>query len=964
MASNSDLPLSQNLAFIETLYERYLHDPASVPARWGSYFEALQAEDARDGGLAATMGPGAKPFTRGPSFEPPPLFRAESVRAGPTKDRRRRSASVQASADFQERVDRLVHSFRVRGHMLAQLDPLGLPRPDQPELDPAYYGFTEGDRREAVAENTSCHPGVETLGELVDCLRDTYCRSIGIQFMHIHDLSVRWWLRDRMETTANRLELGRKEQLRILTRLTDAVIFEEFISRKYPAAKSFSLSGSESLIPLLDLAIEKAGDHGVREIVLAMAHRGRLNVLANILEKSPKDIFREFDDIDPELHVGRGDVKYHLGHNSEWRTASGHKVHLSLCFNPSHLEYVSAVALGRVRAKQDRVNDGERVTGMPILIHGDSAFAGEGVVQETLNLSQLDAYWAGGAIHVVINNQIGFTTPTSQSTSGIYATSVARMLQIPIFHVNGEDPEAVAQVVELAMDFRREFQRDVVIDVYSYRRHGHNEIDEPAFTQPLLYQAIRKRKSVQDGYLEHLLKLGDVTEDEAQEIATERKRQLDKGLEVARSKNYVRGNDNPTGIWEGYFGGPEENADEVSTSIPVERAARLLEALAKVPDDFHPHPKIQRWLAARREMASGKRALDWSAAEALAFGSLATDGHRVRLTGQDSERGTFSHRHAVLHDVQDGHGFMPLKHLAPGQAAVEIHNSSLSEAGVLGFEYGYSLDCPEGLIAWEAQFGDFVNAAQVIIDQFLSSAEDKWNRLSGLVLLLPHAFEGMGPEHSSARLERFLTLAAEDNMQVVYPTTPAQYFHLLRRQALRRWRKPLVVLTPKSLLRNPAATSSLEECVGGRFERILGDGAHPQDVSRILLCSGKIFFDLDQRRQAEGRNDVAIIRVEQLYPFPEKALAAALLPYPATTSLFWVQEEPENMGAWPFMRYRLGEQAFGRLPFQGIFRPASASPATGSASTHRMEQEELLDAAFDRNSTPGKASTTAPWKKN
>ena len=594
--------------------------------------------------------------------------------------------------------------------------------------------------------------GPLTLREILDCLRNTYCRSIGVQFMHIDDLSTRRWLQERMEGTENRLKLGRDEQIRILTRLTDAVIFEEFIRKKFIGAKSFSLEGGESLIPLLELAIERGAEEGLDEIVLAMAHRGRLNVLANIIGKSPREIFREFEDSDPELYLGRGDVKYHLGYSNDWRTASGRKVHLSLCFNPSHLEFVNPVAVGRMRAKQDRVGDRERKRGMVLLIHGDASFAGEGGIQETLNLSQLDGYTVGGTLHVIVNNQIGFTTSPSEYRSTPYTTDVAKMLQSPIFHVNGEDPEAVARVVQLSMDFRRTFKRDVVIDMYCYRRLGHNEGDEPTFTQPVLYRAIERRKPVREGYLEHLLALGEVTREEADGIAARRREHLEKELSEARKEEYVPHPQTLSGVWEGYHGGPERRRDRSRDRSGSRAPSSLLQVQTHLPEGFHSHPKIERGIRLRREMAEGKRPLDWSVAEALAFASLATEGVRVRLTGQDTARGTFSQRHAVLHDFENGQLYVPLQHLSTDQATVEIYNSPLSELAALGFEYGYSLDCPDGLILWEAQFGDFYNAAQVIVDQFIASAEDKWRRLSGLVLLLPHGFEGMGPEHSSARL--------------------------------------------------------------------------------------------------------------------------------------------------------------------------------------------------------------------
>ncbi|HKO91224.1 MAG TPA: 2-oxoglutarate dehydrogenase E1 component, partial [Polyangiaceae bacterium] len=635
----------------------------------------------------------------------------------------------------------------------------------------------------------------------------------------------------------------------------------------------------------------------------------------------------------------------HLGHSSDYITASGKRVHLSLSFNPSHLEYVDPVVLGRVRAKQDRIGDTARCRKMGLLIHGDAAFAGEGIVQETLNLSQLDAYTTGGTLHVVVNNQIGFTTPPSQGRSSTYATDVAKMLQIPVFHVNGEDPEAVAQVVRLAMDFRDEFLRDVVIDMYGYRRHGHNETDEPAFTQPLLYRAIQERKGVRDGYLEHLLKLGGVSAEEADRIGVERREHLERELGEARSKDYVRVQDWLGGYWKGYRGGPEADVPEVPTALEPSRAKELALKLNELPATFHPHKQIERLLTNRRAMANGERGFDWGAAELLAMASLVTEGTRVRLTGQDSGRGTFSQRHAVLHDYDTGQVHIPLCHLAPTQGPLEIYNSALSEVAVLGFEYGYSLDWPDALVMWEAQFGDFANAAQVIIDQFLVSAEDKWKRLSGLVMLLPHGYEGQGPEHSSARIERFLALSAEENIQVVQPSTPAQYFHALRRQVLRPWRKPLVVFTPKSLLRHPQCVSSLAEFTDGHFQRVIPD-ARVKKASRVLMCSGKVFYDLEKRRQELGRDDIAVVRIEQYYPLPDMYLRAAIDQYDDGTPVVWVQEEPENMGAWRILRARFGPMLFGRFPFSGACRAESASPATGSASCHKLEQQELLERAF------------------
>lgn len=968
MNQRTPLPNLANLAFVEDLYLEFLKDPASVSQAWRGYFEGLGND-----------GDAQKAVRRSPSRTPKPLFDPERGRRDLTRPPQasfalalpragqdqlldpgeallaRNHAETVTSptardtlAEQQDRVTQLVHAYLVRGHLAAAIDPLKLLHPIHPELDPAFYGFTDTDLNERFYAGGMSGTGFLTLREILERLRATYCRSIGAQFMHIDDLERRAWLRDWMEKTQNHVHLRRDEQIRILTRLTDAVMLEAFIQQKYPGAKSFSLEGAESLIPLLDLAIETAGEHGVEEIVLAMAHRGRLNVLANILGKRPREIFHEFDDPVDLLREGRGDVKYHLGHSADWITASGRKVHLSLCFNPSHLEFVNPLALGRVRAKQDRAGDSARARSMALLIHGDASFVGEGVIQESLNLSRLEGYRTGGTLHVIINNQIGFTTPPEEARSSLYATDVAKMLQIPIFHVNGEDPEAVAQVVRLALDFRRTFHSDVVIDMYCFRRRGHNEGDEPAFTQPLMYQAIEKRRPLREYYLDHLLRLGEMDRDEADRIAVERRRELEQDLAEARSPTYIPLREKPSGIWTGYYGGLDDDEDDDGTGVERSRLARLTEGLTRLPEDFHPHPKMAQWLERRREMADGSRLIDWSTAEALAFATLAADGHRVRLSGQDTPRGTFSQRHAVLRETEDGRRLVPLQQVAPDQAQVEIYNSPLSEAGVLGFEYGYSLDCPDGLILWEAQFGDFINAAQVIIDQFMVSAEEKWRRLSGLVLLLPHGFEGQGPEHSSARLERFLELAVNDNIQVVDPTTPAQYFHVLRRQALRRWRKPLVVMTPKSLLRHTQAVSTLEDLEKGRFRRILFDRTTvPERVGRVLLCTGKVYYDLAKMREELNRDDVAIVRLEQLYPLHDDELREALAGYPPKAPVVWVQEEPANMGAWRYLFARFGDRLLGAWSFSAVCRPASASPATGWHALHKIEQATLLKAAFD-----------------
>lgn len=926
-------PNDLSLAFVEALYMDFLRDPESVSVDWREYF----------GSLNGGSGPSIQPKLE-PTFRPPALFNARS----PFCPRRGQCEREVRMAFLQQSVTRLIDNYRAQGHIIAHLDPLGLPRPEPPELNPSYYGFTEQDMDSPFFMESRSQDEPDTLRNILKRIRNTYCRSIGVQFVHIEDSEVRKWLQERMEGSENRCKLSRDSQLRILTLLTDAVIFEEFVQKKYVGAKRFSLEGAESLIPLLESTIVKAADQGAVEVTLGMAHRGRLNVLANIIRKSPRKIFREFEDLDPELHTGRGDVKYHLGYSNDWVTPSGAKVHLSLSFNPSHLEYVSPVVLGRVRAKQDRTGDVDGSRRLAILIHGDASFAGEGVVQETLNLSELDDYTTRGAVHVIVNNQIGFTTDPSEGRSSTYATAVGKMLQIPIFHVNGEDPEAVAQVVDLSMDFRREFKRGVIIDMYCYRRRGHSEGDEPAFTQPLLYKAIKARKTVREGYLEHLLKLGEVTQQEADDIAKARHAHLEEELKAARSSERLQLPDTLGGIWSRYYGGPDALVPETDTGVAKKHLTDLIGALTRLPEGFKAHPKIVQWLEHRQQMGAGERSLDWSAAEALAFATVAVQGYRVRLSGQDCQRGTFSHRHAVLHDMEDNRTYMALNHLSEEQAPVDICNSPLSEAAVMGFEYGYSLDCPDGLVLWEAQFGDFCNVAQVIIDQFIASAEDKWRRLSGLVLLLPHGFDGMGPEHSSARLERFLSLTADDNFQVIVPTTPAQYFHVLRRQVLRPWRKPLIVMAPKSLLRHPEAVSPLEELTTGRFQRILGDSdeVNKKKVKRLLCCSGKIYYDLARKRKELGRDDVGILRIEQLYPLEEEHLREALAGYPAKTPIVWVQEEPRNMGAWRHLRARFGAHMLGAHPFTCVSRPASASPATGSASSHKLEQEELIQFAF------------------
>ncbi len=911
-----------SLDYIDDLYLRFINDPTSVSETWRRYFEDFSLST-----------------------------QSESLVAEPVPSHAYGESSTTPDAlwlaRMQERVDQLVREYRVRGHLAAKIDPLGFARKTHPELDPSAYGLTPEDLQRPFAAPDIHYTTGRTLNDIIDKLRETYCRSIGAQFMHIDNRTIREWLQRRMEATENRLQLSRDVQTRIYTRLTDATLFEEFVRKKYTGSKTFSLEGSESLIPLLDLALEKAGEHGVRSIVMAMAHRGRLNVLANIMGKRAQSIFWSFDDPNPEMFRGGGDVKYHMGYSSDWTTRTGKKLHISLCFNPSHLEFVNPVALGRCRSKQDRDGDTHRTDNMTILIHGDAAFIGEGVVQETLNLSELQGYRTGGTLHVVINNQVGFTTEPDQGRSCTYATDIAKMLEIPIFHVNGEDPEAVAQVVAIAMDFRKQFEKDVVIDMYAYRKLGHNESDEPRFTQPLMYSAIDAKKGVRESYLDHLLSMNGMSRLEADAISEDRHQQLTREFELAKSQPFVHDLQSLTGIWQGYFGGTEPTDLNAKTNIAPELATEVLEKTSNVPTGFHVNKKIARVLEDRREMAIGKTRLDWAAGEALAFGSLSIEGHPLRLSGQDVERGTFSHRHAVLHDVDNNAKYMGLGQLRADQARVEIVNSPLSEAAVLGFEYGYSLDCPEGLVMWEAQFGDFWNVAQCIVDQFIVSAEDKWNRLSRLVMLLPHGFEGQGPEHCSARLERLLLLTAEHNIIVAQPSTPAQYFHLLRRQVKSKWSKPLIVLTPKSLLRHPGCTSVLDDIQNGSFQKILPDD-RPDNLStrRILISSGKAYYDLFEERRKLNRTDVALVRIEQFYPMDPAQVVEALSKYPTGTPVYWYQDEPSNMGAWQFIKMRWGDDILKSYPLSLISRPESASPATGSLRSHKLEERDLLTQAF------------------
>ncbi|MEI7891667.1 MAG: 2-oxoglutarate dehydrogenase E1 component [Myxococcales bacterium] len=914
-----------NAGYVEDLHSRFLHSPGSVEPAWRSFFERLAPSPSAVPAFSAAPAPVASPHA------------APEPHANAAVDR---SESLLAAAAMQGRVYQLLNAYRVRGHLFADVDPLGVPPEAASELDLANFGLTIADLDKPFGTAGMWGlPKRAPLRHIIEHLGATYCSSIGVEFTLIEYPERRHWLEERMETSRNLPTLDRSELLRILTKLTDAEIFEQFIHKNYVGAKRFSLEGAESMIPMLDLLVETAGQQGIEGIVIGMAHRGRLNVLANIMGKDVREIFAAFNDKAPQRFLGGGDVKYHLGYSNDVTTSSGAKVHISLAFNPSHLEWVNPVVQGRVRAKQDRTR---RKTTLALLIHGDAAFMGQGVVAETLNLCSLKGYSTAGTIHLVVNNQIGFTTVPRDSRSTRYCTDLARMLRIPVFHVNGDDPEAVIQVTRLATEYRQRFQQDVVIDMYCYRKYGHNEGDEPRFTQPIMYSVIDHKPGVRELYVQRLIRGGHVTRDEANAIVSTRRAQLEAALDEAKKGDFHRMPEAMGGVWAGYRGGSDKAVPDVPTGVPREKLVEALERTTVIPDDFHAHPKVRRTIEQRRERALSGEPFDWGTAEQLAFATLLLEGHDVRLTGQDVRRGTFSHRHAILYDTDTGVKYCPLAQVGPGR--VEIYDSPLSEAGVLGFEYGYSLERPDKLIVWEAQFGDFLNCAQVIIDQFLVSAEDKWIRLSGMVLLLPHGYEGQGPEHSSARIERLLQLSSEDNIQVCYPTTPAQLFHLLRRQILRPIRKPLFIFSPKSMLRPNLST--LEELTTGIFQRVIPDTlVDPLQVTRILLCSGKVYYDLAEGRKQRGRNDIAIVRLEQLYPVSD-ALAKALAPYKAGTPLVWVQEEPHNMGAWYFLNARIQEFLGDRHPLSVVSRLESASPATGSAAAHQLEQRMVVDGAF------------------
>ncbi len=925
-----------NAAFIEELYERFLQDPNSVPEDWRHHFGLLKQSTSRE-----------------VAHQPIQAHFLRLARERPTAARASQTCLSPAAAEQQAAVLRLINGYRVRGHQNANLDPLQLRDPEYvPDLDPAFLQLDNiGD--DAVFNTGSlAAPERMPLGKIIDLLTRVYCGSIGAEYMHMTDTVQKRWIQERIENLSNQSSMQIDDKLWLLTLLTAAEGIEKYLHSRYVGQKRFSLEGGESLIPLLDELIQHAGKNGVGEMVIGMAHRGRLNVLTNILGKPPQEIFAEFEGrVEADLQRRSGDVKYHMGFSTDIDTPGG-IVHVALGFNPSHLEIINPVIEGSVRARQRRRGDrtGEQV--LPVLIHGDSAFAGQGVVMETLNLSQTRGFTTGGTVHIIINNQIGFTTSNPLDTrSTTYCTDVAKMVQAPIFHVNGDDPEAVLFVTRLALDFRFRFSKDVLIDMVCYRRHGHNEADEPSVTQPEMYKKIRRHPTVRSRYAEHLIADSVITPEQALAMVENYRSSLEQGRVVSRPvicalKNIFHADWHPFGKtdWD----------HPTKTCISPECFRNLSEQLLQIPEDFELHPRLEKIWGERRRMASGDQLVDWGFGETLAYASLLTEGCPVRLSGQDAGRGTFFHRHAALHNQVNGEPYIPLQNLQENQANFLVIDSLLSEEAVLGYEYGYASAEPNALTLWEAQFGDFANGAQVVIDQFISSAGEKWGLMCGLVMLLPHGYEGQGAEHSSARLERYLQLCANHNIQVCVPTTPAQVFHMLRRQILRPLRRPLIVLTPKSLLRHRLATSPIQTFTEGGFEPVIGelDKLNSDEVVRIVMCSGKVYYELLEARRTRSLGDVAIVRIEQLYPFPLEYFNKAIAPFPQARDLIWCQEEPQNQGAWDQIkhRFRTHLQAGKRLYYVG--RETAAAPAVGYRPLHIKQQETLIDEALSGRINP------------
>jgi 2-oxoglutarate dehydrogenase E1 component len=921
-----------NADFIEELYQRYLKEPESVGPDWARYFQGLKAGSAVEADhsqirelLSAKLQAPAAPGSRGAN----PVAEAASAK--------------------QAAVSRLIQVYANRGHLIAHLDPLGLQERTKPYvLDLEYFGlsgadldteFFTGSRTPAVAERAK-------LKDILETLEFIYADTIGAEFAHVSDTEERLWLQDNFQAARMQRRFDALEKKNILWQLTAAEGLERYLHTKYVGQKRFSLEGGDSLIPLLDDLVQQGGKAGVEEVIIGMAHRGRLNVLVNLLGKSPKDLFSEFEgQYDLKKLRGSGDVKYHKGFSADLKTGFGN-VHVALAFNPSHLEVVNAVVEGSVRARQERRHDAKGDHVLAVQIHGDAAFAGQGVIMETLQLSQARGFYTGGSVHIIINNQVGFTTSDPHDArSTLYCSDVAKMVEAPIFHVNADDPEAVCFVTRFALDYRLKFNKDVVIDLVCYRRHGHNEGDEPAATQPLMYQVIRKKPTVRQLYAEKLAAEGLLTDAEAAAMMQQYRDGLDQGKPQARAALGLIGN-KYTVDWSEYLGA--DWSEPVRTAVDMGRLRALGRAITTYPADWTLHPRVLAVMQARERMVAGELALDWGCAENLAYASLIQEGYPVRLTGQDSGRGTFFHRHAVLHDQTTGRLYVPLQHIALSQPSFTVIDSVLSEEAVMGFEYGFSTTEPHCLTIWEGQFGDFCNGAQVIIDQFISSGEAKWGRLSGITLFLPHGYEGQGPEHSSARLERFLQLCAEFNMQVCVPSTPAQMFHMLRRQMVRPLRKPLIIMTPKSLLRHPLSVSRLEELASGSFRTLIDeiDDFTASAVSRIILCSGKVYFDLLKARRDAKIDTVAIVRLEQLYPFPSDEYDAVIRKYSNAREIVWCQEEPQNQGGWYQIRHRLQAPLSAKHELLYSGRAGAAAPATGITALHEQQQKNLVTAAL------------------
>jgi 2-oxoglutarate dehydrogenase E1 component len=921
-----------NASYVEALYEQYLEDPGTVEPRWREFFASL--------GAASRSETAHEPIRR--ALAERARSRGTAVAAAPD------SATAELSAK-QGAVSRLIQVYSNRGHLLANIDPLGLMQRPVPEvLELKYFGLSEADLDTEfyTGARTDAIPARMKLRDILSQLREIYCGTIGAEFAHVSNSTERLWLQNRFLEGRVRHRFSAEERKTCLWDLTAAEGLELYFATKYPAQKRFSLEGGESLIPMLDDLIQQGGKSGVEEIVIGMAHRGRLNVLVNVVGKPPQIIFSEFEGNYDSNHMqGSGDVKYHKGFSTDIRTPGGN-VHVALAFNPSHLEVVNPVVEGSVRARQQRRNDTKGDKVVPVLIHGDAAFAGQGVVMETLQLSQARGFYTGGTVHIIVNNQVGFTiSDPRDSRSTLYCSDVAKMIEAPIFHVNGDDPEAVLFVTRLALEYRMKFHKDVVIDLVCYRRRGHNEADEPAATQPVMYKRIREQPTTRQKYAQKLIGEGVLTQAEVDAMVDEYRRILDEGRPTVRNSLGMIGNKH-TVDWTKFQ--LKERPAQIDTAVSVETLRDLGTKLTTLPPKLTLHRQVSNIIQQRQKMVAGQLPLDWGFAETLAYATLLSEGFQVRITGQDSGRGTFFHRHAVLHDQGTGETYVPLEHIAPSQPRFTVIDSLLSEEAVLGFEYGFSTTEPNCLTIWEAQFGDFANGAQVIIDQFISSGEAKWGRLCGLTLFLPHGYEGQGPEHSSARLERFLQLCAELNMQVCVPSTPAQMFHMLRRQMKQPFRKPLIVMTPKSLLRHKLSVSSLEDLAQGSFQNVIDeiDRIEPEKVTRVVFCSGKVYFDLLESRRSDGIQNVALVRIEQLYPFPIEEYAAVIRKYPNAHEIVWCQEEPQNQGSWYQIRHRLQEPLTQDQVLLYAGRAPAAAPATGIPQMHIEQQRDLVDAAL------------------